>query len=158
MRLNCVSVISTPPQYHKNQLVLTRTRIVIGGFSGWWGFGDFTLGRGDVVLVKVWNPQSGEGPAEISTTVIGERTVTTLSSSPNPSGDGEAVTFTATVDSAIGAPPNGETISFMQGGLLLGKGTLSDGSTTFTTSALKAGTDVVTAAYGGDSDFDPRAC
>jgi len=80
-------------------------------------------------------------------------TTTTLTSSPNPSTYGEAVTFTATVTSSAGAPPDGETVSFMKGKTLLGTGLLSGGSATFTTPTLKVGTTSVTAAYGGDSNF-----
>ena len=80
-------------------------------------------------------------------------TTTTLKSSPNPSKYGEAVTFTAVVSSSIGAPPDGETISFMKGKTLLGTGSLSDGSASFTTSTLKVGTTSVDAVYGGDSNF-----
>jgi hypothetical protein len=80
-------------------------------------------------------------------------TTTTLSSSPNPSTYGTAVTFTAVVNSGVGAPPNGETVSFMKGKTVLGSGTLNAGSATFTTSSLKKGTTSVKAVYGGDSDF-----
>jgi hypothetical protein len=80
-------------------------------------------------------------------------TTTTLKSSPNPSIYGQPVTFTAKVTSSIGAPPNGETVSFKKGTTVLGTGTLSGGSATFTTSALKVGTNSITAVYGGDSNF-----
>jgi uncharacterized repeat protein (TIGR03803 family) len=80
-------------------------------------------------------------------------TTTTLSSSPNPSSYGQPVTFTAEVTSKLGAPPDGETVSFMKGTTLLGTGTLSDGSATFTMSTLKVGTTSVTAVYAGDSKF-----
>jgi poly(3-hydroxybutyrate) depolymerase len=81
-------------------------------------------------------------------------TTTTLSSSLNPSTYGQAVTFTAVVSSADGAPPNGETVNFMQGSNTLGSGTLSGGTATFTTSTLAASSaDDVRAVYGGDSNF-----
>jgi hypothetical protein len=41
----------------------------------------------------------------------------------------------------------------MEGKTVLGTGTLSSGSTTFTTSTLKVGTDTITAVYGGDPKF-----
>jgi uncharacterized repeat protein (TIGR03803 family) len=80
-------------------------------------------------------------------------TTTTLTSTPNPSTNGQAVMFAAVVSSSFGAPPDGETVSFMKGKTLLGTGTLSDGSATFTTSTLKVGTTAVEAVYGGDSNF-----
>jgi uncharacterized repeat protein (TIGR03803 family) len=80
-------------------------------------------------------------------------TTTTLTSSPNPSSYGQAVTFTAVVTSSVGALPDGETVSFMTGKKVLGMGTLSGGSATFTTSTLRVGTTSVKAVYGGDSNF-----
>jgi uncharacterized repeat protein (TIGR03803 family) len=80
-------------------------------------------------------------------------TETTLTSSPDPSTHGEGVTFTAVITSSQGAPPNGETVSFMKGGKVLGTGVLSGGSASFTTKTLKVGTTAVTAAYAGDSNF-----
>jgi hypothetical protein len=134
----------------------TKDKIVLGGFSGAWGEAgyDYTLNIGDSEQISVWNPQSGNGPATITATVIGEKTTTTLTSSPNPSTDGESVTFTASVSSSEGAPPDGETVAFMHGKTVLGTGTLSSGSATFMTSTLKVGTTPVQAVYGGDSDFD----
>ncbi len=82
-----------------------------------------------------------------------QSTSTTLSSVPNPSTYGQAVTFTATVSSKIGAPPDGETVSFMKGKTVLGTGTLSGGTASFTSSTLKVGTTSVTAVYGGDANF-----
>ncbi len=78
------------------------------------------------------------------------KTTTTLTSSPNPSADGQAVTFTAVVTPA---PPDGETAAFTQGKISLGTGTLTGGTAIFVTSTLKVGTTSVTAVYGGDSNF-----
>jgi Bacterial Ig-like domain (group 3)/Beta-propeller repeat len=80
-------------------------------------------------------------------------TTTTISSSPDPSIYGQAVTFTAVVTSGLGAPPDGETVSFMKGTTVLGTGTLSGGSVSFTTSTLPAGTDYIKAVYSGDSNY-----
>jgi hypothetical protein len=43
--------------------------IVLGGFSGAWGFSNWTLYMGDKVQITVWNAQSGIGPASIVTNV-----------------------------------------------------------------------------------------
>ena len=80
-------------------------------------------------------------------------TATNLTSSPNLSTYGQAVTFTAVVSSGNGEPPDGETISFMKGTTVLGTGALSGGSASFTTSTLPVGTDYINAVYGGDSNF-----
>jgi uncharacterized repeat protein (TIGR03803 family) len=80
-------------------------------------------------------------------------TTTTLTSSPNPSTSGETVTFTATVSSSAGAPPDGESVNFMEGSTLLGTGTLSGGSAAFMTSSLPVGTSKIDAVYPGDGNF-----
>jgi uncharacterized repeat protein (TIGR03803 family) len=82
-----------------------------------------------------------------------ETTATTLTSSLNPSTHGEAVTFTAVVTSGGGTPPDGETVSFKRGLMLLGTGTLSGGSASYSTSTLKVNTFAISAVYGGDSLF-----
>jgi len=46
--------------------------------------------------------------------LLNPRTQTALTSSPNPSTHGQAVTFTAVVTSYLGVPPDGETVSFMK--------------------------------------------
>jgi uncharacterized repeat protein (TIGR03803 family) len=77
-------------------------------------------------------------------------TTNELTSTPNPSTSGEAVTFTATVSPA---PPDGESISFMEGSTALGTGPLSGGVATLSYAALPVGTAKITAVYQGDLAF-----
>nr|WP_263371142.1 Ig-like domain repeat protein [Granulicella cerasi] len=66
---------------------------------------------------------------------------------------GSAVTFTAVVTAVnSSATPTG-TVNFYDGGKLLGAGTASTGAWYYTTSALAAGSHVITIAYSGDSTF-----
>ncbi len=84
----------------------------------------------------------------------GVATETTLTSSPNPSLAGETVTFTATVSSSAGAPPDGEIVSFIYADSVLGTGSLSGGSASFITSSLPfVGAGKIIAVYGGDVNF-----
>jgi hypothetical protein len=85
-------------------------------------------------------------------------TTTTISTSAASANLGSAVTFTATVTSSAGTPAG--TVSFFDGSNTLGSGglssgTLSSGTVTLTTSALSAGTHVISASYGGSSTFAP---
>jgi hypothetical protein len=80
-------------------------------------------------------------------------TTTALTSSANPSIYGNGVTFSATVTSSIGAPPNGEPVSFMVGATVLGTAALSNGTATFPIATLGVGTRAVKAVYGGDATF-----
>lgn len=95
---------------------------------------------------------SGSTSAAVDQVVLA-LTTTTLTSSPNPSTDGQAVVFTAKVASKSGTPPDGEIVTFKKGTTVLGTGSLNDGSASFTTSTLKVGTTSVTAVYGGDFKF-----
>jgi Big-like domain-containing protein/List-Bact-rpt repeat protein len=76
-------------------------------------------------------------------------TMTSLMSSKNPSDTGQVVSFTATVTSS-GPAPTG-TVKFLNGSKVLGTRTLSSGVATYSTGALPAGTDVITATYEGSS-------
>jgi hypothetical protein len=92
-----------------------------------------------------------------------ETATTSVQASTNPIGDGDSVTFTATV------APNGSafvpigTVTFMDGSNVLGTASLnsldneenppSDNTATFTTSNLPGGTDDITAVYSGDLNF-----
>lgn len=84
-----------------------------------------------------------------------QATTTTVvtSSLPTQSSYGQTVLFSATVSSSIGAPPNGETITFAQGTKILGTGTLSGGVATFSDSTLPKGTQAIKAVYPGDANF-----
>lgn len=78
-----------------------------------------------------------------------------VSSAPNPSTYGTPVTFTAGVTSNAGVPTG--SVTFKAGNSPLGKGTLNNGSATYTTkpTQLAAGTPSITAIYGGDATHAP---
>jgi hypothetical protein len=76
-------------------------------------------------------------------------TTTTCVSSVNPSTVGETVTFTATVSSPSGPPPEGEVVVFEP----VGQSTMTNGVATYTTSALSAGYHKIMAVYDGDLNF-----
>ena len=76
---------------------------------------------------------------------------TVVTSSPNPSSYGQAVTFTATLSPA---PIDGETVTFMDGSAVLGTAPLSGGVASFTTTLpLKVGSHSIKAVYAGDATF-----
>jgi hypothetical protein len=80
---------------------------------------------------------------------------TVLTTSMSPSHVGHAVTFTATVTSKKGIPPDGELVTFYDGTAALGSATLAGGMSAFTTSALSARTHTIKATYAGDATFMP---
>jgi hypothetical protein len=72
----------------------------------------------------------------------------TLASSANPSIYGSSVTFTATLSISTASG----TVTFKDGTTTLGTGMVSSGIATYATSTLAAGSNSITAAYGGDSN------
>jgi len=76
-------------------------------------------------------------------------TATTLAASVNPSVFGQAVVFTATVspNTATG------TVTFKDGGVVLGTSTLVSGKAPLTSTSLAPGSHSITAAYSGSTAF-----
>jgi hypothetical protein len=102
---------------------------------------------------------SGLGPSDRGTVVVFinsvagsySGTMTTLSSSLNPSFYGQAVTFTAQVTSAQGAIPDGEPVTFSTGKTFLASVPLAGGNAVYTTSSLSANSHLIKATYTGDT-------
>jgi outer membrane autotransporter protein len=95
--------------------------------------------------------------ASVTVTCLGvtQATTTSLASSLNPSNVGDSVTFTATVTPTGGGTPTGNLIFAVDGVNVNTVALNGSGQATFTTSALATGTHPVTAAYQGDSTFNP---
>jgi hypothetical protein len=84
-------------------------------------------------------------------TITPADTSTSLASSANPSVVGTSVTFTATVAPSAATG----TVQFYADGVALGSAAaVSGGTTSVNTAALIGGTHVITATYGGDSNFN----
>jgi hypothetical protein len=72
----------------------------------------------------------------------------TVATSGSPSTYGGAVTFTATISSG----PTG-TVTFYDGGVSIGTGSINGTTATLTTSSLIAGTHTITASWPGNSNY-----
>ena len=115
-------------------------------------------GKPDIVAANCASSNCGSAPGELgvllNTTLT--PTATALTSSPNPSTFGQAVTFTATVTGQRGfykGTPTG-TVSFYDGTTNIGNSNLNSGGVaTLTTSTLAVGTHSMTATYNGDTNF-----
>ncbi|MFF5109281.1 ice-binding family protein [Streptosporangium sp. NPDC000509] len=85
-------------------------------------------------------------------------TTTTLTTSANPSQQGQPVTFTAVVSPVTGSlVPQGE-VAFKDGSTVIGSGWHDNsGPATFTTSSLAAGQHSITAVYLGGDTHDGEA-
>jgi hypothetical protein len=75
----------------------------------------------------------------------------TLTSSPNPSAPGQAVTFTAKISSPTVTPTG--PVTFTAGKTVLGTAQLSGGKATLTISSLAVGSTTVTVTYEGNSNI-----
>jgi hypothetical protein len=87
----------------------------------------------------------------VTQTVSTAPTITTLTSSPNPSNVGQQVTFTATVIPLLGTGTPTGTVTYLVDGVP--QATLPVG-TPFQTSSLTPGVHVVIAQYSGDTNFN----
>jgi hypothetical protein len=88
----------------------------------------------------------------VSQVVQGGTSTTTVTSSANPSGPGQSVTFTATIGSSNGTPTG--SVTFTDGSTTLASGVaVTAGKATFTTSSLSVATHAITASFTGTGGF-----
>jgi hypothetical protein len=99
----------------------------------------------------------GSQSATLTEYVRNTTTKTALTSSGSPSKFDYPVTFTATVTSKNGEPPDGELVSFYDGKKLLGSVALVGGVAAYTTSTLSVKTHQIKANYPGDDTFEPSS-
>jgi Bacterial Ig-like domain (group 3)/FG-GAP-like repeat len=92
----------------------------------------------------------GSTSAVLNQVVLEATSSATLTSSPNPSTLGQAVTFTAKISSPTVTPTG--PVTFTAGKTVLGTGQLSGGKATLTISSLAVGSTTVTATYYGNSN------
>jgi hypothetical protein len=121
-------------------------------------FSTSSLAAGIHSITAVYSGNAAYGTSTspaLSHTVNKASSSTSLSSSHNPSVFGQSVTFTATVAAVApgGGTPTG-TVTFKDGAVMLGSGTISSGKATFSTSALTVGAHSITATYNGSIDYN----
>jgi sugar lactone lactonase YvrE len=97
--------------------------------------------RGDAT----YNPSNS---AALQETVTKTVTTTVLSASPSPSTAGQSVTLTAAVSPSAATG----TVQFYNGATSLGTASVTNGQAQWTTAALPAGTNSLTASYSGDAN------
>jgi len=116
------------------------------------------VGTYPIVASRLSSPNYATTFVAGSLTIVRDGVLVTVSTSPEPSGLDQPMTFTATVAAAPpGAGSPGGTVRFFDGTTLLGSATLTDGSATLTTAGLDAGSHAIDAQYDGDASFEPGA-
>jgi len=94
---------------------------------------------------------AGSTSAPLAQTVKVATTTTSLTSSLNPAGTNQSVTFTATVASEFGGAATGPVV-FSSGSQTLGTASLSGNIASLTTSFSTSGTYSISAKYNGDGN------
>jgi len=121
------------------------------GFGGVAYIATDSLAVGTHVITATYagdsNTASSISPA-LSQTISTDTPTLEVATSGTPSTFGNSITFTAIVSSG----PTG-TITFYDGGTVLGTGTISGTMATFTTTALAAGTHNITASLPASADY-----
>jgi hypothetical protein len=92
------------------------------------------------------------GAGSGAVTIIPAATVSVVQPPAGTLYAGQSTEWTAEVSSSTGAVPAG-SVSFYDGGTLLGTEVLAGGFATLSTAALGVATHAITAAYAGDADF-----
>jgi hypothetical protein len=132
----------------------TAGTVTANGSGGFDVTGTHTFATSGTLNVDVQIVDSDNNFAQTrSTATVKAATVTSISSSANPSDFGQTVTFTATVTSTAGTPAG--NVQFKDNGTNLGATVALNGSgvATLTTAALTVGTHVITAEYAGATTF-----
>jgi probable HAF family extracellular repeat protein len=122
------------------------------------GMKDFTVLAGLGNGLQIYSVQVNDsGVIAISTNKGGSILIPKLTgkiaSSLNPSAVGQPVTFTATLTSIAGPPPDGEMVQFVLAGQVVGSAPLLGGVAEFTTSSIPVGSHVMVAKYAGDANY-----
>ncbi len=115
-------------------------------------------GNGSHTIDAIYAGDSNNLTSTSSTIALTASKVTTaltLQGAPASSQYGQSMVLTATLTpyQVGGLSTAGETITFLNGGVSIGTGTLSSGVATLTLSTLPAGTDSLTAVYATNANF-----
>jgi hypothetical protein len=115
-------------------------------------------GQPDLVVGNALGESDGDGTVGVLRHNSKNTLPTTVSagSNLNPSFYGQAVAFTAVVDSVQGVIPNGEVVTFFDGITAIGSSKTVGGAATFHAGLLSAKTHTIRATYSGDARFAPN--
>lgn len=145
------SGVSGPVSFYNGTTLLGNAPVVSGTAS--LTVSNLAVGATSVTATTPGDANHNPATSPATSVTIVKASPTVAVTTSGPSSYGSPVTITATVP-----PGTTGTVSFSNGSLSLGSGTVnSSGVATITTSALPAGSDVVTANYGGDANNNPAA-
>jgi Bacterial Ig-like domain (group 3)/FG-GAP-like repeat len=93
--------------------------------------------------------QYNSDTSQVLVQVVNKATPTVTVTTSGPSTFGSPVTVTASVPAGVTG-----TVTFTSGSLTLGSGTIASGSVSISTSVLTPPSDVITATYSGDANYN----
>jgi hypothetical protein len=136
----------------------TRTIAIVALTNGQAGYSvTYSISGSHTITAIYAGDSNDQGSTSIAVRQIVRKlpakTITTITTSGTPTKVGQTVTFTVTVSSTFGTPPDGESLTFSSGTNAIGIGTLSGGVATFSTSSLSAGSHAIRGTYPGDANF-----
>lgn len=132
--------------------VLCNAVTLSGGMASC-AYSSLPVGTDRVTAAYTGDVNFGGSSASLNQVVNLPSTTLALTSSVNPSVQGRPVTLTAAVSSQWGAATPAGTVTFQNGSTVLATKTLSRGTAKYTTSALPAGSNTITAVYGGSTTY-----
>jgi hypothetical protein len=106
---------------------------------------------GSYAVVGTINDASYAGSGSGTMVISQLASATSVSSSANPIVDQSVLILTATVSPTLGAPTG--TVTFMDGTMPIGRGTVAGHLATLTTSVLTVGSHAISGVYAGDTNF-----
>ncbi|MGH9872803.1 MAG: Ig-like domain repeat protein [Pyrinomonadaceae bacterium] len=139
------TLASNVPLNASGQATVTTSSLAAGGSY-----------LGNHLIVAIYNGDGSHAStvAAMMQKVHANATTTTLVAFPNPSGPGQLVSLTATVDgiSDAGEVPTG-MVTFSDGSTAIGQVPLESGTAIIETANLPNGTHAITATYASDTQF-----
>lgn len=139
-------------QFLDGSATLGTVALNAGGVAS---FTTSTLAFGTHNLTAVYSGDTNHATSTSSavTEHIVQPATAVLASSANPAVSGQSITFSVKVSGTASSVPTG-TVTFSDGGITLGTGTLdATGTATFTTAALSVGTHPIAVSYPGDANY-----
>ncbi len=130
---------------------LNSSGVAVLNFTG------LAVGSDSLTAVYQGLPPLESSTSNPVTQVVHPGSTTTVTSTPNPSTFGQAVTITATVGPAGPPQPTGD-VSFTSNGTAISgctNVTLTSGTAQCVDSSPPTGTDIIVATYSGDSNYGP---
>jgi parallel beta-helix repeat protein len=92
----------------------------------------------------------------LTLTVLAIDTKTSLTAAPNPAAPGQAITLAAQVSGSLTGIPMTGTVTFREGTATLGTSNVgTNGMASIGIPTLLTGAHIITATYGGSSDYNP---